>query len=60
MNIKKIITSLVISVIVFSLVTIISTNLLREWIFFSMFLGLPIGIIAGISTFLILYYKIIK
>ncbi|WP_167880926.1 hypothetical protein [Methanococcoides sp. AM1] len=46
-----------IAFIVFSIVAIAVTDLLQEMIFFSVFVGLPAGTIAGVVTFIYLRVK---
>ncbi|UGV41437.1 hypothetical protein J7W08_03840 [Methanococcoides orientis] len=42
---------------VFAIVTVAITALLQEMIFFSVFVGLPAGTIAGVVTFIYLRVK---
>jgi hypothetical protein len=46
-----------IAVVVFAIVTISVTYLLQERIFFSIFLGLPAGTLAGLITLIYLRVK---
>lgn len=47
-----------IAVVVFAIVTISVTYLLQERIFFSIFIGLPAGTVAGLVTLIYLRVKI--
>ncbi|WP_407356635.1 hypothetical protein [Methanolobus sp. WCC5] len=52
MHVAKIV---IISLVVFVLVTIIVTGALQDRIFFSLFVGIPFGLVAFVLSFIYMY-----
>jgi len=56
-KIRAIIISVLFGIVAFLAVGLLVTETLQKVIYFSMFLGIPLGIVAGIMIFMITYSK---
>ncbi|MBD3359753.1 MAG: hypothetical protein GF365_03560 [Candidatus Buchananbacteria bacterium] len=53
----RIFLNLIISILSFIIITLAVTGLLQPYIFFSYFIGIPVGLVSGFIIFLILNSK---